>query len=99
MTRKRDIERFVTASINKMEATITYVQGAKVKNDDAEKTDTWWRMFALDSIRSEYDGAFGALIFANVYAGIIDRGEYEELVDLLHDAKNRYEEQVWTRLI
>lgn len=95
MTNNKTIERYINSRMVEMDNILLYAQDQMNECDDPSKGKEYWRTWALDYVRSEYEKAFGTLVYVNVYEQSIDNEQYDVLVGKLFQQWTKSEEDIW----
>ena len=95
MTKNEPIERYLNVRMVEMESIPMYAQEQMNECDDPCKGKEYWRTWALDYVRGEYEKALGALIYANVYEKRVDEKQYNFLVKKLFKQWIKSEKDIW----
>ena len=94
MTKNGTIERYLNSRMVEMDSIPMYARSQMNECDDPGKDERYWRDWARDYVRGEYEKAFGALVYANVYERTVDEEQYDVLVDKLFKQWTKTEEDI-----
>lgn len=98
MKNVKPIARYVMSARDDMLNVIPEVQERMAECDDPEMDLKFWRDYARHAIKEDYQRAFGALVYANVYEKTISNEEYELLVDEIFITWDRVDKAIWREI-
>lgn len=84
------ITRYINSEIESMEHTIRFTAEKEWKNTTPTKSE-----YARWSVNGTYNNAYGALIYAYIYAKEITEEQFTELKEKLFAAHSRIERETW----
>ena len=98
MTAKMDIVRYIDNAVKTIKDTLPYVLAEMCECEDPDKTERWWREWAINFNKSEYEKAFGALLYAHCYENSINDQTYDFLLNEVYDAYRAEDTRIWETL-